>query len=35
MQDALPIVEVLLSKWDVEAVGVAGCLNVSGGGTFS
>ena len=35
MQHAFPIVEILLSERHVEAVGVAGGLDVAGGCAFS
>jgi len=35
VEDSPPVVEVLLAEWDVEAVGVAGGLEVSSCGAFS
>ena len=35
MEDAAPIVEVLLAQWQVEAVGMAYSGNISGRSAFS
>ena len=35
VQDAFPVIEVLLAEWGVEAVGVAGGGDVGGRGAFA